>query len=604
MVKFILFSIPLLYEGFESGAIPSSWRIGNGGDPNYTWRIAQYGEYFPFEPPQEGNYYVVCDTIYSLYEDTLISPSFSIPANIQGLKLYYNLSFLKDTVSLSRGDILVRVFSGGSWGVWNVVKTYGGDVNPSFINGTDSVNLQSYVSSESLKVAFSYYKPSSDTGFFMLDAVHIEAKLQGDVGATKIISPLEYFEANTPTPVIVEYENYSNAIQSFYIKCEIRDSITEMRVYRDSAYVSINPLSKDTVELADFTGNIETSYHILAWTSLLGDPDPSNDTIESYSTTHPFFGAIIKEIPLPRSDSGFQDLTFRTVDNLIYIVHSSDTVFAIDENGTVNLKYPLNDFSQGNNVDVPFGIFFDRESNSFFTTQVGVPQGGGSFQWCYVVHYSNTFNLIDSFNLKQRAGIVTLALADAGGSNLGFAHKAIFPSSYRVYKLDFLNETQPKVDSFTFSNPLYFLAGALASIGDTIFISSGMGLSTANMVSGSGLILGERTFEDEIRGIAMERREVSEYIYAYVNIGGYKIYKISTGLKWSVNKKEDSYKRGKEVNIVPTVVRGIEKLREYSGNPLIFDISGRKINITEISKTGRIIYLKTDGKTYKIILLR
>ncbi len=602
MIKLILLSITLLYEGFETGTIPSNWRVGNGGDLNYTWRIAQYGEYFPVEPPQEGNYYVVCDTIYSLYQDTLISPSIFIPQNTQELKLYYNLSFLKDTLTLSQGDILVKVFSGGSWGAWNILKTYGGNTNPSFINDIDSVDLQSYVNSESLRVAFSYYKPSSDTGFFMLDAIHIEAKLSGDVGATKIISPLEYFEANNPTPVIIEYENYSSATQSFYLKCEIRDSITETRVYRDSAYVSINPLSKDTIQLTDFTGNIETSYHILAWTELAGDPDPGNDTVESYSTTHPFFGAIIKEIPLPRNDSGFQDLTFRTVDNLIYIVHSNDTVFAIDENGAVNSKYPLQDFSQGTSEDIPFGIFFDRESNTFYTTQVGIPQGGGSFQWCYVVHYSNNFNLIDSFDLKQTSDIVTLALADAAGSNLGFVHKAIFPSSYRIYKLDFSNETNPEVDSFTFSNPLYFLAGALASIGDTIFISSGMGLSEANMFSVSGLILGNRTFDDEIRGIAMERRQVSEYIYAYVNVGGYKLYKISTGLRWSQNVKDNP--ASKTQIMVPTVIRDIKKLIKYSKDAVFFDITGRKFDITGISRAGKIIYLKTQKKTYKIILLR
>ncbi len=604
MVKLILISVTLLYEGFESGTIPPGWSVRNGGNPNYTWRIAQYGEFFPFEPPQEGNYYVLCDTAFAIYQDTLISPPFSIPLSTQKMKLYFNLSFAKDTIQLSRGDVLIRAFSGGSWGIWNVVKTYGGDQNPLFINAIDSIDLQNYINSESLKVAFSYYKSSADTGFFMLDAIKVEAKLGGDVGATKIISPLEYFEANVPIPVIIEYENFSNTAQSFYVKCEIKDSATQVRVYRDSAYVSINPLLKDTVQLANFIGNLETSYQILAWTNLIGDPDPSNDTIKSYSTTHPFFGAIMKEIPLPKNDSGFQDLTFRPVQNLIYIVHLSDTVFAIDENGTVHSKYRLEDFSDPNNEDVPFGIFFDEESNSFFVAQVGVPQGGGSFEWCYIVHYSNNFSLIDSFDLRQKAGIVTVALTDGEGSNIGFAHKAIFPSSYRIYKLDFLNETNPRVDSFSFSNPLYFLAGALGSVGDTIFISSGMGLSKANMFTASGLILGNRIFDDEIRGIAMERKKVSEYIYAYINIGGYKLYKISTGLKWSQNVEETKMKEQKEI-ILPTFVNTLNVIQKYGMDFRIFDITGRKINKGFFPSATKILYIKNEkGNTYKIILMK
>ncbi len=598
MLSIIITTLTLLSEGFEGGVIPIGWHIGNGGNLTYSWRIAQYGEYFPVEPPQEGSYYVVCDTNHVLYQDSLITPSIDIPSGTQSLKLYCNVSFMKDTIIVSKGEVIIRPFSGGIWGPWAVLKTYGGDGNPVFENQIDSISLQSYVSSDSIKIGFVYSKPAQDTGFFMVDFIRVESKLSGDVGARKILSPLEYFEANTPTPLIIEYENFSNSSQNFYVKAEIRDSSTNARVYRDSSFVSIGPLRRDTVQLRSFTGSPQTTYRILAWTQLSGDPDPSNDTVKTYSTTKPFFGAIIKEISLPRTDSSFQDLTFKTLSNEIYIVHlSKDTVFAINENGNILSKYGLADFSQGTTQDNPFGIYYDIETGTFYTSQIGI--SGTNIQWCYIAHYSSNFNLIDSFNLSGKGvGLRIFALSNAQGPNLCYVHRAIFPSKYRIYKLNLINETNPKIDSITLTQPLYFIAGALEAVNDTIFISAGSGSNKINLFTKSG-ILGNRTFEDEVRGICVERRQTGEYINAYVNIGGYKLYKISTGLKWAQNVNEDPVSHSN--HIVPTFIKDIKDMGKFVKNPEFFDISGRK---SEPLKINKILFIKDKNKTRKVILLR
>ncbi|MEO0290439.1 MAG: hypothetical protein ABIN15_04280 [candidate division WOR-3 bacterium] len=599
MLSIILTTLTLLSEGFEGGVIPPKWHIGNGGNLTYSWRIAQYGEYFPVEPPQEGLYYVVCDTNHVIYQDSLITPSIDLPTNLQGLKLYYNVSFMKDTIIISKGEIIIRPFSGGTWGPWTVLKTYGGNGNPVFENQIDSINLQAYVSYDSIKIGFVYSKPAQDTGFFMIDFIKVEAKLSGDVGVKKILSPLEYFEPNTPTPVIIEYENFSNTPQIFYVKSEIRDSSTNARVYRDSSFVSIGPLKKDTVQLNNFTGSSQKTYRILAWTQLSGDPDPSNDTVKAYSTTKPFFGAIIKEIPLPRNDSAFQDITFKTNENSIYIVNSPrDTVFAINENGNIISKYKLIDLSQGSTFDNPFGIYYDIETGTFYTSQLGI--SGTNINWCYIVHYTPNFNLIDSFNLVGKGvGLRIFALSNAQGSNLCFVHRAIFPSKYRIYKLDLSNEISPKIDSITLTQPLYFIAGALEAVNDTIFISAGLGSNKINLFTKSGNILGDRTFDDEVRGICVERRQIGEYINAYVNIGGYKLYKISTGLKWVQNINEKTV-----TNIslaVPTFIKDIKDIRRFLKNPEFFDISGRK---SEPQKINKVIFIKDKNKTHKVILVK
>ncbi|MEN3044669.1 MAG: hypothetical protein ABDH37_05600 [Candidatus Hydrothermales bacterium] len=600
MITSLIISVILLNEGFEGGNLPSGWRVGNGGNTLRTWRIAQYGEYFPVEPPQQGNYYILCDTNYVLYYDTLFTPSIDVPSNIIKLKLHYNISFLKDTVSLSRGDIVIKTFT-GSWSNWIQVKTYGGNVLPLFVNQRDSVDLQSFINADSIKIAFAYYKPAQDTGFFMLDYIVVSAKLGGDVGATKILSPLEYFEANIPTPVKIEFQNFSNNILSFYVKCEIRDSLTGVRAYRDSSYVTINPLRKDTIQLSNFTGQTERTYRVLGWTNLIGDPDPTNDTVKTYSRTKPFFGAIIKEIPLPFNSTAFQDITFKTGDNLIFVVNSEkDTVFSLDDNGNVISKFKLVDFSQGTTTDVPFGIFYDRESGTFYTSQIGVPQGGGSPLWCYLAHYTSTFSLIDSFNTQGKGlGFYIFALSDAQGENLGFMHRAIYPSRYRIYKLNFLNEANPKVDSLNLTQPLYFLAGALEAISDTIFISSGMGLAEIKLFTKSGIVLKSKTFDGEVRGITVERRIVGEYINAYVNVGGYKIYKISTGLKWSSDIVEKE--KLPTNDMIKTFITSHEDILKLKMKFSLIDISGR---IVKNSKVSKILYIKDGNKKHKVILLK
>ncbi|MEN3046533.1 MAG: hypothetical protein ABDH49_06100 [Candidatus Hydrothermales bacterium] len=602
MINFLIVSIILLNEGFEGGSLPYGWRVGNGGSPLRTWRIAQYGEYFPVEPPQQGNYYILCDTNSILYQDTLFTPGIDVPTSIVKLKLYYNISFLKDTISLSRGDILIRTKAqAGSWTSWVPVKIYGGSPVPIFVNQRDSVDLQSFINADSIKIAFAYYRLAQDTGFFMLDYIVLSAKLGNDVGATKIISPREYFEANVPTPITIEFQNFSNNTLSFYVKCEIKDSLTRVRVYRDSGYVTVGPLRKDTIQLSNFTGQAEKTYYVLGWTNYALDPDPTNDTVKAYSKTKPFFGAIIKEIPLPGTSTAFQDITFKTGDNLIFIVNQEkDTVFSIDDNGNVISKYKLQDFSQGTTIDVPFGIFYDKESGTFYTSQIGVPQGGGSPVWCYLVHYSANFSLIDSFNTQGKGlGVNIFALCDAQGENLGFMHRAIYPARYRIYKLNFLNEANPKVDSLNLTQPLYFLAGALEALNDTLFISSGMGLTEIKLFTKSGVVLKSKTFDGDVRGIAVERRVVGEYINAYVNIGGTKLYKISTGLKWSSN----IFEKEKVLinNVIPTLVVGQENLLKYKIKKGLIDLSGRRVKTSGVSK---ILYIKDGDKKFKVILLR
>ncbi len=616
MIKIILFGITLLYEGFEGGVIPSGWKIGNGGDPNYTWRIGQYGEYSPIEPPQEGIYYVVCDSTDTTvrFDDTLISPSVSIPLNAQKISLAYRITFMREAGDSTRCYILAKSFSSGLWSAWDTLKVYGVGPDSLFFSGVDSLDLSFYSTAESLKVAFHYFRNDS-LYWVIIDSVHIEAKLSGDVGATAIISPREFFEANTPTPVIIEVQNFSDTVLSFYVKCEIRDSATETKVYRDSLNVTVSALKKDTFRLSDFTGTPETSYHILAWTELSTDPDNSNDTVSAYSTTHPFFGAIVSEIPLPKNDSGFNDLTFNTSHNLIYIVHELDTVYAIDESGSVISTYTIFDLSTDTTIiDVPYGIFYDKESGTFFTTQLGVPVSGGSFEWCYAVHYTNNFSFIDTFKLNSILGKYFIALADAKGTNIGFLHKAIFPSNYGIYKVDFVNKV--KIDSLILSSPLYFLAGALEAIADTIFISAGAGLSEANLFKYDGTILANRTFEDAIRGITIEYTPSSEYIYGFINIGGYKLYKISIGLKWSEDVYEKRYISKKETKIfLPSILSPHSRMKFNAERFSIYNEAGRKlisfsepitdrIGAGHLFKTQGIYFIKAGKNKFKVILLK
>lgn len=542
-----LISIPLLFEGFESGSIPSTWRVGNGGNPNYTWEVMEYGTHWPLEPEPEGNYYVICDSTanVTIFDDTLISPSIPIPSQgLTDLALTFKIFFARDSGSTTRGYVMLKKFVGSSWSAWSIVKTYGEGPDSLIYLGEDSINIyQQVVNAESLKVAFRYYR--DDTLYwFILDAIKINAQvsLVGDVGASAIISPKGFFPAGIPKDVKVEVSNYSPNALIFWTKCEIRDSATGVKVYRESTLVSVNANSKDTINLPPFIGSPEKSYHVIGWTKGENDPNPYNDTTYAYATTRPYFGAIIYEFPLPRNDSGFYDLTFNPNDTCIYVIYQKDTVFKLTRTGGVVSNYNLSDFSSGGVIDVPFGIFYDKESNRFWVTQIGV--AGASPQWCYAVNYSPTFSFISKFDLKPK-GFVVYNLADANGLNKGWVPKAVFPNKYVIYLLNFSDTLNPVLDSISFSYPIFLIAGAIDVIKDTIFLASAFGDNKLFLLDKAGNLLNQCSFETSIKGIAVERIQLEEYVYAYLNIGGYKVVKISTGIKWGYDVKEKnfSYKR-------------------------------------------------------------
>lgn len=585
MFVIFIFTIPLLFEGFESGSIPQNWKIGNGGNPNYTWSVTQYGTHWPFEPEPEGNYYVICDSTTNpvLFDDTLYSPSVFIPS--QGLidiALSLKVFFARDSGSTTRGYVMIKKFINSSWSPWEIIKIYGEGSDSLIYWGDDSINIYSYVANaESLKLAFRYYRNDS-IYWFILDAIKINAlySLIGDAGVTSIISPRHFFKPNIPCPVRVEVCNFSPSQLYFWTKCKILDSLTGTLVYKDSLPVLINANSKDTVDFSPFIGSPEKSYFVISWTEAQGDPNHSNDTAYAYATTRPYFGAIIDEFYLPRSDSLFYDLTFNSNDTSLYIIYQKDSVFRLNLSGLPLSLYSIVDFSSGNIVDIPFGIFYDKESNSFWVTQIGI--SAGSPNWCYAVNYSSSFNFISKFDLKQK-GFVAYNLSDAYGLNKGWLPKAVFPNKYYIYLLNFSDTLNPVIDSIVYSYPIFLIAGAIDAIGDSIFLLTGFGNNKIFMLNKMGNILGECEFEAPVRGIAVERIKLQEYIYAYLNIGGYKILKISTGLKW-INVKEKENKENRFILFAP--------------------FNQQKINIFYPKEKGILRIYDTTGRIYKSFLLK
>ncbi len=317
-------------EGFEDGALPAGWTIGNGGDAA-TWTVDTAANYFP-SPPNADTFSVFLNLSVA-QDDTLSTPVIPLDPASTNHVLWFDLGLWGEaTPSGETLSVLVRTYAGGAWSGW--MPAYVRELADLAIE-TDTVPL-SISGSDSVQFAFRAFADGNAI-LLGLDNITLEATLPGvtDAAVRSILSPQDgqYVPVGSAVPVEVSVENLSAQAQSFSVTFTIRDVATSQVVFQETQNVSGLPAGETTVVVfSSFTPAAQTDFIGEAVVQLGGDVNPGNDTLAVAFSSVPYFGSVLAFWVLP-------DTTFIRVANCgsctsVYLVRtiSVDTaeVVALD----------------------------------------------------------------------------------------------------------------------------------------------------------------------------------------------------------------------------------------------------------------------------------
>ncbi|MCK4941331.1 hypothetical protein KAS45_04495, partial [candidate division WOR-3 bacterium] len=149
----------VLSQNFESADIPAGWTVIDGNSDGNEWEVGTTGDLSSYVPPSYG-------TQYAYYSDDdagsgvinnneeLISPAIYIPGAASGLAIEYGYGF-QQYQSGETYDVRARFFN-GSWGSWTTIASY-----TSSDNGTQSIDLTSYLPADSVQFEWMYHDETS-----------------------------------------------------------------------------------------------------------------------------------------------------------------------------------------------------------------------------------------------------------------------------------------------------------------------------------------------------------------------------------------------------------------------------------------------------------
>jgi hypothetical protein len=266
-----------LSEDFESG-MPANWQVIDENNDGYTWTVGTTDDLW-LPPINYG-------TAYAYYSDDdagefappgneyLISPSVSC-AGISNLVLSYSWAFT--IFDPPFGASYARFHDGIGWGGWNQLATYYVDGS-----GIDTFDLTTHLPADSVQVQFVYEDSTGGWGWaFGIDNVLIETPRDHDVGVASIDIAWHITTDTTFNPRAT-VKNYGLNSETFDATCEVSPGFYTSTV----AVTSLDPGGVQSIIFPDSFTFGSGVYTVTAYTELMGDENPLNDTMvaEVWST--------------------------------------------------------------------------------------------------------------------------------------------------------------------------------------------------------------------------------------------------------------------------------------------------------------------------------
>ncbi len=621
LLQVLLFSFVFMSENFESGQIPSSWTIYDHGITGSSWTVGS-GWTVPIPPPDYGSYYAYLDgpSIDTLAADTLVAPSVDITQEHTSLYFKYGMSFVGDASSTDTGIVIIRFYSGGTWSTWTTLATYGGDM----YQETDTFDINAMAgSADSLQVGFVYWAGDSCTGYFAIDNVEIygDIVVPNDVEVSRILSPEGYIGTDVHSVQVEVINNSSTSLSNVPLTVTITDTVTGSVVYNQSTSFDMTPSETLTVTLPDFQAQTDTQFfEVVAYTSLSGDPDLSNDTAYAFAYSYPILGTILTRWSIPSSDDTWYGTDYH--DGMAYILNfTTGEVMSFDpQTGAFNSITTL----PGSDSLFFWDLAFDKETGNWWVT--ALKKGALADSASYIFKYDSNWNLL-------AAKRVAIEVNYPGDHRVGvpssiddkpYTSDILYSASFKSFEpIRFMENNFDNLDTIIFIDSTYVgeLVGVPATLGrisDTLFLIQASGDKKLNLVttdwSGNHSIVMQESTDSLPTGgdVAFDYYpDPNDWIVAYMTFNGNELCKVSLGIKWAAVgiKEQKSTKRDNASYILMS--NGILPFSVYNNmkdtQVTLFTIDGRAIFKGTLKsrklriEKGVFFLIGKNNKTYKII---
>lgn len=610
-------------ENFESGDIPASWSIYDHGVIDSTWFAAPSGTEW-LEPENPGNYYALLDyVIDSLAADTLVSPPVDITQEHSSLYFIYSMAFMGDIDTPDTGIVIIRYYSSTSgWSEWNTLRIYGADL----IQETETIDIYSAAQDmDSVQVGFVYSTGDNGGGYFAVDNIEISGDLivLNDIEVISILSPSGYIGTNQVPVEVVVCNNSSSALTNVPLTVEIIDTTTGLNVYNNSINFDIQGSETITVSLTDFSAPDDTSYYnVIAYTSLTDDSFPSNDTAFAFAYSYPVFGSILAQWEIPSNDSTWWGVDYNR--GILYLLNArTGEIKGFNPRTDTFYHVVTLDTIFDNNRIVFWDLAYDYETGNWWVTAF---KEGGASNYSYVLKYDSEWNFITGREVPSNNDAIEIGIPSSIDDR-PFVSDTLYVASfeffqpYTLVELDFFNfpDSIRFIDSVAISQLPSGIPATLGVLCDTLFFLQSSGANVINLVSihnqDSFNLQTSDTLDALPTGGDIEydySPTPSNWVVAYLTIEGYKIYKVSMGIRWesvgileNTSKAEQPFRNSLILKnaILPTTLFNKLKGKHVE----IYSISGRTIFKGELTspklplKNSGIYFLRSRDVKVKLL---
>jgi hypothetical protein len=212
----------------------------------------------------------------------------------------------------------IKYFDGASWNVV-ALATYTADNSGSY----DSLDVSAYSSYDSIQVYFYYDDANSWAWYAAFDNVSIDGAIpQGfhDVGVVAVHVP-SYMLPGQTDDIAVTFKNFGDFTETFEGGITIDSSGTN--IYNETANITLDAGIDTLISFASFTCGMTNGfvYDGCAYTYLVGDMNPANDTLYFQINIIQYYWEILADLPV--QSSGHYAATLYDGFYMVFGIHPS-----------------------------------------------------------------------------------------------------------------------------------------------------------------------------------------------------------------------------------------------------------------------------------------
>ncbi|MEO0232737.1 MAG: kelch repeat-containing protein [candidate division WOR-3 bacterium] len=467
-----------LSEDFETGVIPSGWKVIDGNIDGFKWTAGTTPDLGSYTPPNYGTAYVYYSDDDAgnggiSYNEELWTPAIFVSGMTQ-VKFKYGYGFrVRESGEKYRTHF--RKFVSGSWTDWTELRVYTASGA-----GTDSFDLTDELPCDSIQFRFFYSDSTSSSHWgyaCAVDNVIVEGFVPAnhDAGVAEVISPKGIILIGYPVSVIVKYENAGNNSETFPAIVRIFDPSNAL-VFSKDTNLTLGAGQTIDVNFGQWTPTQTDQHFIYGKTMLTGDEYPQNDSLGIYFWVSPWTTSWVPYTPPTINSDRLTHATVYDPDNdKIYMIGGRPSGGAGSIVPYIYRYDPVTDSWETNLTDMPGARGWIQ--GGYWNGKIYVPGGytnsGTNSNTLYI--YDIASNLWTTGpNLPEARMAYGLAVWNGNIYVIGGVNPGLNGGTQTVFRYNVSSNQWTQATQI----PMQFDMGGSCYLGDTIYLVGGLNRAT------------------------------------------------------------------------------------------------------------------------------